>query len=97
MLDNQYALLFVRGERPVQDFKYDILRHPNVALTADGKADVYRHGEVTGASATISIDRSLPTNMPAMQPIETSYELLSEEDIEELFYPNKEDESYEKQ
>jgi len=97
MLDNQYALLFVRGERPVQDFKYDILRHPNVALTADGKADVYRHGEVTGASATISIDRSPPTNMPAMQPIETSYELLSEEDIEELFHPNKEDESYEKQ
>jgi len=96
MLDNQYALLFVRGERPVQDFKYDILRHPNVALTADGKSDVYRHGEVTGASATISIDRSPPTNMPAMQPIETSYELLSEEDIEELFYPNKEDEPHEK-
>jgi len=96
MLDNQYALLFVRGERPVQDFKYDILRHPNVALTADGKSDVYRHGEVTGASATISIDRSPPTNMPAMQPIETSYELLSEEDIEELFHPNKEDEPHEK-
>lgn len=24
MLDNRYALLFVRGERPVMDFKYDI-------------------------------------------------------------------------
>lgn len=27
------ALLFVRGERPVMDFKYDILKHPNVKLT----------------------------------------------------------------
>ena len=30
MLDNRYALLFVRGERPVMDLKYDILKHPNV-------------------------------------------------------------------
>ena len=36
MLDNRYALLFVRGERPVMDLKYDILKHPNVKLTADG-------------------------------------------------------------
>lgn len=24
-LDNRYALLFIRGERPVRDLKYDIL------------------------------------------------------------------------
>ena len=47
MLDNQYAILFIRGERPVMDFKYDILKHPNVALTTDGKASAYKHGEVT--------------------------------------------------
>lgn len=41
MLDNQYAILFIRGERPVLDFKYDILKHPNVAMTADGNAGVY--------------------------------------------------------
>jgi type IV secretion system protein VirD4 len=51
MLDNQYAILFIRGERPVMDFKYDILKHPNVAFTADGKAGVYRHGEVTSATS----------------------------------------------
>lgn len=44
MMDNQYALLFIRGERPVQDFKYDILKHPNVVLTADGKTKPYMHG-----------------------------------------------------
>lgn len=38
MLDNQYAILFIRGERPIMDFKYDIMKHPNVALTTDGKA-----------------------------------------------------------
>ena len=46
MLDNQYAILFIRGERPIMDFKYDIMKHPNVALTTDGKASPYKHGEV---------------------------------------------------
>ena len=53
MLDNQYAILFIRGERPVMDLKYDILKHPNVAFTTDGKGGVYRHGEVTKNVATI--------------------------------------------
>ena len=44
MLDNRYALLFIRGERPVKDLKYDILKHPNVALTTDGKTQPYVHG-----------------------------------------------------
>lgn len=35
MLDNRYAILFIRGELPVMDLKYDILKHPNVAYTAD--------------------------------------------------------------
>lgn len=55
MLDNMYALLFIRGERPVKDLKYDILKHPNINKTADGKAEEYEHGEVTEAAGTISI------------------------------------------
>ena len=39
MLDNRYALLFIRGERPVMDLKYDIMKHPAVGLTADGGAN----------------------------------------------------------
>lgn len=35
-LDNDYALLFIRGERPVMDKKYDILKHPYIKLTEDG-------------------------------------------------------------
>ena len=44
MLDNKYALLFIRGERPIMDLKYNILKHPNVDLTANGKAEPYVHG-----------------------------------------------------
>ena len=43
MLDNDYAVLFRRGERPVMDRKYDIMKHPNIKLTADGGADAYMH------------------------------------------------------
>ena len=42
MLDNRYAILFIRGELPVMDLKYDILKHPAVDLTADGKDGVYQ-------------------------------------------------------
>ena len=44
MLDNKYALLFIRGERPVKDLKYDILKHPNVKYTTDGSGEAYIHG-----------------------------------------------------
>lgn len=82
MLDNQYAILFIRGERPVMDFKYDILKHPNVALTADGKAGVYRHGEDTTSVATITAYDLNELNVAPMELMETNYELLSEEDFE---------------
>ena len=36
MLDNQYALLFIRGERPVKDFKYNLKEHPNANKTPIG-------------------------------------------------------------
>ncbi len=82
MLDNQYAILFIRGERPVLDFKYDILKHPNVALTADGKAGVYRHGEVKSDVATIELISFDKNQAPETNVAETNYELLSDEDFE---------------
>ena len=41
MLDNRKAILFVRGERPMLDDKYDLMRHPNIKLTEDGGAPPY--------------------------------------------------------
>jgi type IV secretion system protein VirD4 len=81
MLDNQYAILFIRGERPVMDFKYDILKHPNVALTADGKAKPYTHGDVKTAVATVDFLEIDPDEIDD-EYYETTYELLSDEDLE---------------
>lgn len=43
MLPTNDALLFIRGEKPVRDKKYDIKKHPNVRRTADGRAKPYSH------------------------------------------------------
>lgn len=81
MLDNRFALLFIRGERPVMDLKYDLLRHPAVRMTSDGKAPDFIHGIPMDARS--SIELMWGTDLP--EPIElpeTSYELLSDEDVE---------------
>lgn len=84
MLDNKYALLFIRGERPVKDFKFDILKHPNISLTEDGKGMPYIHGDTSGAAFTIELtNRPLPED--DAEVIETGYVLLSEEDVEKSF------------
>ena len=85
MLDNHYALLFIRGERPVMDEKYDILKHPNIALTEDGGAAPYEHGGTENAVATLSFAGiAAETLYEPNEPI-PDYELLSDEDIEALF------------
>ena len=53
-MDNRYALLFIRGERPVMDEKYDILRHPNLSRTGDGGAAPYVHKLADYACADMS-------------------------------------------
>lgn len=45
LLDNSNALIFIRGERPLIDKKFDILSHPNIEKTADGKAVPYKHSK----------------------------------------------------
>jgi type IV secretion system protein VirD4 len=100
MLDNRYALLFIRGERPILDEKFEIMHHPNVSSTTDGGADGFKHGQVTHAVASVSVEPDLygePQHQleetPAEQP---DFLLLSEEDLEELL--NKQEElSHEKQ
>ena len=41
LLDNSKCILFIRGERPVVDFKYNLLKHPNIRYTEDGGAAPY--------------------------------------------------------
>lgn len=43
LLDNSNALIFIRGEKPIMDKKFDIMSHPNIKSTADGGAVPYVH------------------------------------------------------
>ena len=86
LLDNKYALLFVRGERPVMDFKYDILKHPNVALTTDGKQKPYLHGGTENAIASIMFDENIDNyDFTEIEEIAEDYELITSEEVEELY------------
>ena len=55
MLENQYAILFIRGERPILDYKYDILSHPNIDLSADGEGERYDHGKIESIGLGVEI------------------------------------------
>ena len=93
MLDNQYAILFIRGERPVKDFKYDILKHPNISLTTDGKGKEYLHGQAERAIGTIQLasivrvlkdtkEKKEQKNNETIQ-IDEKYEMITNEELEE--------------
>lgn len=84
MLDNKYAILFIRGERPVCDYKYDILKHPNVKYTTDGLEKNYIHGATPNAIATINFDL-VKEDIKYNEVIDenNNYELLSIDELEE--------------
>ena len=44
LLDNNYAVLFLKGERPVRDRKFNLLKHPRIKQTMDGGREPYIHG-----------------------------------------------------
>lgn len=46
LLDNNYAVLFLKGERPVRDRKFNLLKHPRIKQTMDGGREPYIHGQV---------------------------------------------------
>lgn len=96
LLDNKYAILFIRGEKPIMDYKYDVLKHQNVELSGDRKAKPYLHGEITKSIASVNIDL---TNVRRItqekevnkkeQRIIDGYEIISSEEIDNYF--NKEE------
>lgn len=75
LLNNDYGLLFIRGERPVFDKKYDILKHPRINETTDGNAKPYLHGKIK-----YSID-----DWQNILLSDREYELLSDEDMDNYF------------
>lgn len=67
------------------DEKYDILKHPNIALTEDGGAAPYEHGGTENAVATLSFAGAAAETLFEFNKPIPDYELLSDEDIEALF------------
>ncbi len=60
-MDNKNALLFIRGEPPIIDRKYDLMKHPYIKLTEDGGAPPYVHQtaatEITEAAVLFDLSR----------------------------------------
>ena len=71
MLDNQNALLFIRGERPILDAKYDLMKHPNIRYTEDGGAGPFNYAKAPLAHDDFTFDETRYND----------YELLLDEDI----------------
>lgn len=96
MLDNRKALLFIRGELPVCDDKYDILTHPLVSRTPDGGGLPYVHGGTEQAVASICLDGwqwGPDEEIPAADLSEQKFELLSSEELEAIFMEENYDEA----
>lgn len=74
-LDTNKAILFIRGEDPVIDRKYNLKRHPNIKLTSDGKAKPYIH-KPQGVP-----DYALPDLPYAFKSLD-DYEFIDTEDTE---------------
>ena len=90
MLDNRFALLFVRGERAIQDEKYDISKHPQIRLTTDGGKPPYRHGQSPRATSVVIAEASekavlAKSHASRKRPTQRTFELLSEEDLARLY------------
>lgn len=86
LLDNKYALLFIRGERPIMDFKYDILKHPNVKLGVDGGAKPYIHGGTENAIASIIFDEDVDKyDFTEIEDIAEDYEIITSDEVDDYF------------
>ena len=78
LLDNSKCILFIRGERPVVDYKYNLLKHPNIRYTEDGGAAPYDYtaadnawDDLPGAPENyelLDMDDFLPAEAAKMKP-----------------------------
>jgi type IV secretion system protein VirD4 len=86
MMDNQNALLFIRGERPVMDRKIDIKQHPHISRTQDGGAPPYQHGQISVPTTSLKVTSVVRQTDPMEEPPKENNDLLllSEEDLEDF-------------
>lgn len=87
MLDNEDALLFIRGERPIRDKKYNLLKHPSIHLTPDGDGKAYKHGQVIHQIGGLTFIPADKNTVATIQPerVQGIYGIWSEEECENYF------------
>ena len=98
MLDNGKAMLFIRGERPIIDDKYDLRRHPNAKWLPEMGGKPYEHGGTelsVGEVTVVGISKKKEMLEVNENEPEYAYVLLSEQELEAEFCNEQEGESYE--
>lgn len=81
-LDNSKAILFIRGEDPIIDQKYDLKKHLNYHRTAEGGGKPYIYGTDNLSFAAVTLDQSLIRQASDYSIDVQQYELLSPEELE---------------
>ena len=93
MIPNENALLFIRGEKPIIDKKYNTFEHPNFKYTEDGGYEPYIR-KLKNASSNISILKNEDIEISNIKDIEEfvpqnidDYEILVDDEID-LYFEN---------
>ena len=95
MLENEYALLFIRGERPIIDRKYNTFKHKNFKYTEDGSYKHYIHQNVNNSVGTITKEIELENtiNIKNIENINIpnidEYEIIVDDEIDKYLMENK--------
>ncbi|MBR3199551.1 MAG: type IV secretory system conjugative DNA transfer family protein [Bacilli bacterium] len=85
-LDDRHCILLIRGEMPVKDLKYNILKHPNIKLTEDGGAKPFIHGNTDEAVATVHLDLNIDNIDSSMvEEVLDEYIVIDSVDLDDYF------------
>jgi type IV secretion system protein VirD4 len=89
-LEDKYALLFIRGEKPIKDLKFNILKHKNIKETVDGGKSIFVHGKAENSVASVIIETEFIDTKEETNQLETienidSYKILTETELESFF------------
>lgn len=85
MINNKQCVLFIRGERPIIDLKFDIKKHPNINFTPDGNGKNYYHGTTNESIGEVSISLiDENTEFNEIEKIKNKYEVIYSEEIDDF-------------
>ena len=85
-LDDNHCILLIRGEMPIKDLKYNILKHPNIKLTEDGGAKPFIHGNTDEAVATIRLDMNIDNvDLSNYDKVLDEYIVIDSMDLDDYF------------